>query len=170
MKHPKTLFAALVLVAASLMSAVTAHALDLTNFAENRIVDAMVRGQTLGAPATWHIGLDTAFCTEAGGGTEVTGGAYARAPLTANLATWAGTQSAGSTVASSGTSGTTSNNTVATFPTPTAEWGTVVSIRWWDASTGGNAWVCTTLSQSQTIGVGNSVTFPAGSLTLQIDN
>lgn len=155
---------------ATLVAVPAAHAGALTDYAENKIADALVRGQALGAPATWYIGLDTVACTEAGGGTEVSGGSYARASVAASLAAWAGTQSAGSTTASSGTSGTTSNNGAVSFPTPTAGWGTVVSIRWWDAASGGNAWVCTPLTISKTINSGDSVSFPAGSNTLQIDN
>jgi hypothetical protein len=119
MKKLNAFFLGLALSLASL----GARALDLTNFAENKVVDALFRGQALGAPATWHIALDTVACTEAGGGTEVTGGSYARVAVAASLANWAGTQSAGSTVVSSGTGGTTSNNAVITFPTPTAGWG-----------------------------------------------
>lgn len=159
-------FAAIVLAVAALPS----HALDLTNYAENKLVDAVFRGQTLGAPATWYIGLDTVACTEAGGGTEVTGGSYARVAVTSGLTQFAGTQSAGSTVASSGTGGTTSNNAVITFPTPTAGWGTVVSVRWWDATSAGNAWICTPLTVSKTVNIGDTVSFPAASLTFQIDN
>lgn len=146
------------------------QAADLTNFAENKIVDALLRAQAIGTPATWYIGLDTVACGEAGTGTEVTGGSYARVAVTAGLTQWAGTQSAGSTTASSGTGGTTSNNASITFPTPSGSWGTVVSMRWWDASTSGNAWICTPLTVSQTINTGNVVSFPAASLTFQIDN
>lgn len=163
-------FSALAIAALAALSTVQVQAQALTNFAENRIVDALLRGQALGAPATVHVGLDTVACTEAGGGTEVTGGGYARAAVASSLANWAGTQSAGSTVASSGTSGTTGNNGPITFPTPSGSWGTVVSVRFFDAPTGGNAWVCTPLLVQQTINTGNSVSFPAGSLTLQIDN
>lgn len=147
-----------------------AHAGALTDTAENKVVDALLRGQALGAPATFYIGLDTVACTEVGGGTEVTGGSYARVAVTSSLANWAGTQSAGSTVASSGTSGTTSNNGVITFPTPSAGWGTVVSVRWWDAASAGNAWICTTLTTSKTINSGDAVSFPAATLTFQADN
>ena len=159
-----------VLVALAAFAAPLAHATDLTNFAENKIADAVFRGQTLGAPANFHIGLDTAACNEAGAGTEVTGGSYARVSVAASLANFAGTQSAGSTTASTGTGGTTSNNVAITFPTPTAGWGTVVSVRWWDAASSGNAWICTPLSVSKTINIGDTVSFPAGSLTFQIDN
>lgn len=151
-------------------AALCAVAGDLVNFAENKIVDALLRGQAIGTPATWYIGLDTVACGETGTGTEVTGGSYARVAVTAGLTQWAGTQSAGSTTASSGTNGTTSNNATITFATPTAGWGTVVSVRWWDASTSGNAWICTALSTSKAINTGDTVSFPAAALTFQIDN
>lgn len=149
----------------------SANAGSFTDHAENKLIDALFRGQSLGAPATWHIGLDTVSCTETGGGTEVTGGSYARVAVTASLANFAGTQSAGSTTASSGTGGTTSNNAAITFPAPTANWGSVVSFRLWDAASGGNAWLCQTLTTAKTINNGDSApVFNAGSLTVQVDN
>ena len=148
-----------------------ANAGALTNYAENKITDALWRAQSLGAPASWHIGLDTVACTEAGGGTEVTGGSYARVGVAASLAAWAGTQSAGSTTASSGTGGTTSNNAAITFPAPTANWGQAVSFRVWDAASGGNAWLCQTLTTPKTINSGDAApVFNPAALSLQIDN
>lgn len=148
-----------------------AQAASFTDAAENKIVDALFRGQSLGAPASWYVGLDTVACTEAGGGTEVTGGSYARVAITSSLVNWAGTQAAASTTASSGTSGTTSNNGVITFPAPTANWGSVQSFRIWDATSGGNAWLCQTLTQAKTINNGDAApSFSAGALTIQVDN
>lgn len=168
MRSVKNLLTAACLALVGLLS-LPAHAGALTDFAENKIVDALLRGQSLGAPATFYIGLDTVACSETGGGTEVTGGNYARVAVASSLANWAGTQSAGSTTASSGTSGTTSNNAAITWTTPTWS-GTVVSVRWWDASTSGNAWICVNLSASKTINSGDTVSFPAASLTFQADN
>lgn len=153
------------------ISAIPAFAASLTDYAENKLIDALFRAQSLGAPATWYVGLDTGACTETGGGTEVTGGSYARVAVTSSLANWAGTQSAGSTTASSGTSGTTSNNAVITFPAPTANWGSVQSFRLWDAASAGNAWLCQTLTSAKTINNGDAApSFSAGALTIQIDN
>ena len=166
----KSIFALIALSAAALVSVAPAQAGALTDYAENKVVDALMRGQALGAPASLYIGLDTVACTETGGGTEVSGGSYARVAVTSSLTNWAGTQAAASTVASSGTSGTTSNNAVISFPTPTATWGTVVSVRFWDAASAGNAWICTTLGINKTINQGDAVTFPAASLTFQVDN
>jgi hypothetical protein len=162
--------AALALAFVAAIATFPAHAGALTNFAENKVLDAAIRGQAIGTPANWYIGLDTVACGETGTGTEVTGGSYARVAVAASLAAWAGSQSAGSTIASSGTNGTTSNNGAISFPTPSAGWGTVVSVRWWDASTAGNAWICTNLGVSKTINSGDTVSFPAASLTFQIDN
>lgn len=167
----KRSFNAALLVAALCAVPLASHAGALTDHAENKITDALWRAQSLGAPATWYVGLDTVACTETGGGTEVTGGSYARVGVSASLSAWAGTQSAGSTTASSGTGGTTSNNAAITFPAPTAAWGQVVSFRVWDAASGGNAWICQTLTTAKTINSGDAApVFNAGSLTIQIDN
>lgn len=169
-KISRILLACAALAVAAITTMPAAQAGALTDYAENKIADALVRGQTLGAPATWYIRLNTTACTDAASGTEVTGGSYARASLAASLANWAGTQSAGSTVTSSGTSGTTSNNAAITWTTPSAAWGTVTSMEWMDALSGGNSWVCVPLTVSKTINSGDSVSFPAGSASLQIDN
>lgn len=143
----------------------------LTDHAENKLVDCLFRGQSCSIPATWYVGLDTVACTQAGGGTEVTGGSYARVAVTSSLANWAGTQSAGSTTASTGTNGTTSNNAAITLPAPTATWGTVVSYRLWDSSTGGNAWLCSPLTTNRTISNGDAAPlFPAGALQVILNN
>lgn len=143
----------------------------LTNYAENKIIDALLRAQALGAPATWYVALFTADPTETGGGTEVSGGSYARVAVAASLANFAGTQAAGSTVASSGTGGTTSNNGAVTFPAPTANWGSITYFALMDASTGGNAWVYGALTVAKTVNNGDAApSFAAAALTFQIDN
>lgn len=143
----------------------------LADYAENKAVDALLRGQALGAPATFHLGLATDTCTDSGAGTEPSGNSYARVAVTSSLANWAGTQSAGSTTASSGTGGTTSNNGAITWPTSTGAWGTLQSVRWYDASTAGNSWICINLTSPLNVsGTGFTVSFAAGQLSLQLDN
>lgn len=142
----------------------------LTDYAENKIVDATLRGQSIGTPATWYVALYTTCPTDSTAGTEVSGGNYARVAVSAALAQWSGTQSAGSTTASSGTGGTVSNNGAITFTTPSAGWGPVVCWGVIDASTGGNLWIYSALTVSKTINSGDSVSFPAAAATFQIDN
>lgn len=166
----KHVFAA-TLVGIAALAAPAAHAANMTDFAENKTIDALFRAQSLGAPATWYIGLLTASCSDSAAGTEVSGGSYARVAVTASLANWAGTQSAGSTTASSGTGGTTSNNNAITFASPTANWGVVTHVAFYDASSGGNIWFCTALTVSKTVNNGDAApSFAAAALTQQIDN
>lgn len=138
----------------------------MSNYLENKLVDHLFRAQTLTAPATLYIGLFTAAPSDAGGGTEVSGGSYSRAAVTSSLANWAGTQSAGSTVASSGTGGQTSNNGAITFATPSATWGAVTHFGIFDAASAGNLLFHGSLAVAKTINQGDTVSFPAGSLTV----
>jgi len=170
MKLTRHILAILALTFAALMPLPSAAGV-LENFAENKTVDALLRGQTLGAPATGYVGLHTTTCVEGSAETEVTGGSYARVAVAASLANWAGTQSAGSTVASSGTNGTTSNNVAITFPASTAAWGNLQSVGYYDAASAGNQWICIDLTTPFNVSAaGITVSFPAGSLQLQIDN
>lgn len=98
------------------------------------------------------------------------GGSYARVAITASLANWAGTQSASSTTASSGTGGTTSNNSVITFPEATADWGTVNCFGYMTASTSGTLVFYAALTASRNITNGSTASFAAAALTLQLDN
>lgn len=120
---------------------------------------------------TVYVALYTATPSDAGGGTEVTGGSYARVALTLSLANLAGTQSAASTTYSTGTGGTTSNNGAITFPAPTANWGTVTAMGVFDQATGGNLLFWSALTTSKTVNNGDAApSFAAAALTLQIDN
>lgn len=139
-----------------------------TNFAENKILDAIFRGQALGVPATFHIGLLTANPNDGTTLTEVSGGSYARVAVTSSLANWSGTQGAGTTAVSSGTGGQISNNVALTYPTPTADWGNVTHIAFFSASSGGDPWVSGQLSQAKNCVSGVEVRWDAGQLILTI--
>ena len=152
-----------------------------SDFAENKLIDWFFRAQAIGitgasaaagtGPTTLYVALLTAAPSDTGGGTEVTGGSYARVAVTSSLANWAGTQGAGTTVASSGTSGTTSNNNAVTFPAPTANWGVVTHSAVYDATSGGNLIAWGALTTSKTVNNGDAApSYAAGQLTFQIDN
>jgi hypothetical protein len=138
----------------------------MSDFLENKIIDQLFRGQTAPTTTTLYVGLLTTAPSDTGGGTEASGGSYARVTVTSSLANWAGTQSAGSTTASSGTGGQTSNNAAITFPTPSAGWGTVTHFGIYDAASGGNLLFWGALTISKTINQADTVTFPAASLSI----
>lgn len=152
-----------------------------SDFAENKLVDWIFRGQAIGitgasaaagtGPTNLYVALLTAAPSDTGGGTEVTGGSYARVTVASSLVNWAGTQAAASTVASSGSSGTTSNNGTLTFPAPTANWGVVGWSAVYDAVSGGNLLFWSPLGVSKTVNNGDAApSFAPAALTFQIDN
>jgi hypothetical protein len=153
----------------------------LSDVFENKFLDWLLRGQAIGlngatagagtGPATTYFALFTANPTDAGGGTEVSGGSYTRVGVASSLVNWAGTQGAGTTAVSSGTSGTTSNNSAVTFPTPSANWGSITGCGIFDASTGGNLLLYGALAITKTVNNGDaSPSFAAGALSFQLDN
>lgn len=145
---------------------------SMSNYFENKLIDHVFRGVAYTAPAALYVALFTAAPSDSGGGTEVTGGAYARVNLAPSTTNWAATNGATTTTnPSSGTTGTTSNNSVVTFPTPTANWGTVTHAAIFDASTAGNMLTWAALSASKTINNGDPApSFEISALTFQIDN
>ena len=166
----KKLFNTLLLAALVLMSSLI-HAAAMSDYLENKVVDWMLRGQAFTAPATVYVALATAAGSDVACGTEVTGGSYARVAVASSLASWEGTQAAASTVASTGTGGTTSNNAAVTFPAPTANWGSVTEFCVFDASAAGNLLWRAALTTPKTINNGDAApSFAAAALTFQDDN
>jgi hypothetical protein len=141
----------------------------LTNFCENKLIDHLFRTTTY-TPGTMYVGLFTAMPSDTGGGTEVTGGSYARVAVTKGDAYWNGTHGT-TTGASSGTGGTTSNAGSISFPTPSANWGTIVGFGLFDASSAGNLLVYGALSVNKTVNNGDPAPmFQAGTLQITVDN
>ena len=138
----------------------------MSDYLENKMVDQLFRGQTAPTTSTLYVALLTSAPSDSGGGTEVSGGSYARVAVTSSLTNWAGTQEIGSTTASSGTSGQTSNNIAITFPTPSATWGTATHFGIYDNASSGNLLFYGALTIAKTINQSDTVTFPAGSLTV----
>ena len=122
----------------------------LSNYLENKLIDHIFRGVAFTAPGTLYLGLFTAAPSDAGGGTEVSGGSYARVAITPNSTNFANTQNSGVGV-SSGTGGATSNLTTITFPSPSASWGLCTHIGMFDASTAGNLLYHGALTVSRTV-------------------
>ena len=143
----------------------------MTNYLENKIVDAMFRNIAYTWPTTLAIGLFTVAPSDTGGGTEVTGGSYARVSLNPLYSNWKGTGGETTNTPSTGTSGTTSNNSVITFPAPTANWGSIQAVGIFDATSGGNLLLYNNLTIPKTVNNGDSApSFAIDALQVQIDN
>ena len=78
---------------------------------------------------------------------------------------------AGTTTASTGTNGTTSNNAISAFPAPTANWGVITGFAIFDALTGGNMLIWAPLNVAKTVNNQDAApSFPIAAFTFQIDN
>lgn len=124
----------------------------MSNYLENALINGTLRATTYTAPATVYVGLFTSDPTDAGSGTEVSGGSYAR-------------QSATFTAPANGV--TTSNADI-TFPQATANWGTVGWIGIFDALTTGNLLYHTALDASKTIETGDIFKIASGNLSVTL--
>lgn len=105
------------------------------------------------APATVYLGAFTAAPNDAGGGTEVAGGSYARKAV-------ALTAPAGGQI---------SNSAQVVFDDATADWGTITAIGLFDASAGGNLLGWATLGTSKIINSGARLVVDAGAFTFAED-
>lgn len=132
-----------------------------SNFYEDAVLNHTFRGvafPTLGASV--HVALFTAAPTDAGGGTEVTGGAYARVAVSRAAGSWAAP-------ADNAGAQRTSNVNAITFPSPTAAWGTVTHVGIFDAATAGNLLYSAALGTARSPVSGDTApSFAAGAITI----
>jgi hypothetical protein len=127
---------------------------EMSNYLENALLNATLNATTYTAPATVYVSLWTSDPTDAGSGTEVSGGSYARTAV--------------SFATASGTSGNVLNDADVTFPTATASWGTVGWIGINDAATSGNLLYHTALDTSKTIDSGDIFKISTGNLSVTL--
>ena len=124
----------------------------ISNYLENALVNATLRNTAYTSPTTVYVGLFTTDPTDAGSGTEVSGGSYVR-------------QSATFAAPSNGASSTSAD---VTFPQATANWGTVTHFGIYDASTAGNLMYHGALTTSKTIETGDVFKISSGNLTVTL--
>jgi hypothetical protein len=124
-----------------------------TDYLENEVLK-LSTGQTLAIspPITPWVALFTAAPTDAGGGTEVSGGGYGRVNASSKFSAPSG--------------GSCSNNAVIDFGTASAAWGTVVAYAIMTASTGGTMLRWELLSTQRVVNNTDPVSFGIGNLTL----
>ena len=123
---------------------------NLTNYLENKLLDHFLGTTTYTRP-TVYVGLFTVIPGEAGGGTEVTGGSYAR-------------QAAAFDAAASGATQNTTNIDFTGMPAATT-----VAIALFDASTSGNMLLYGGLTTNKTTDAGDTLRIATGDLDISID-
>jgi hypothetical protein len=126
-----------------------------STYAQNKALDHRYGGPDYTRPATVYVALFTSAPNVGGGGTEVSGGAYARAAITNN-----------STNFPAAVGGVKSNAAAVVFAQATAPWGTVTHAAMFDALTGGNMLDFNALDSPKTVATGDTPSLPVGSIRL----
>lgn len=129
-----------------------------SDYLENKVLNYIFNGGAFSAPATVYVGLYTSAPTDAGGGTEVSGGSYARVAITCNTTNFPTT-----------TTGVIRNAVAQNFAQASAAWGTVVAFGIFDALTGGNLLYWGTISPSKTVASGDTLSIAINNLEITED-
>jgi len=124
---------------------------NLSNYLEDKLIDHFLGTTTFTKPSAVYVALYTVAPSDVGGGTEVTGGSYAR-------------QTATFTASSAGATSNSANVDFVTMPAAT-----VVAIGIHDASTGGNLLLWGTLTTNKTTDAGDTLRIATGDLDISID-
>jgi hypothetical protein len=125
---------------------------EMSNFLENALINATLRATTYTSVATVYVSLWTSDPTDAGSGTEVSGGSYARTAVTF----------------AAPSNGVTTNSADVTFPTATGSWGVVGWIGINDAASSGNLLYHSPLDTSKTIDSGDIFKISTGNLSVTL--
>lgn len=123
-----------------------------STYLANKLLDHVFRNTAYTQPATVYLALYTSDPTDADVGTEVAGGSYARQSFTVNVAAASATANAGTI----------------TFPTASANWGTVTHVGIRDANAAGNLLAYGALAASRTINSGTTFSIAAGDLDITL--
>lgn len=126
---------------------------------ENKVMDHVLGGGDYSRLGTVYLALFTAAPNESGGGTEVSGGGYARLSITNNSTNWP-----------AASAGQKANGTALSFAAASgAAWGTITHWALMSASTGGNILFFGALSASKTVADTDSISFGVGQLSITLD-
>jgi len=126
-----------------------------THYLSDQILNEVLRATNYAPPATVYVALFTTPTDKNGGGTEVSGGGYARQAVTFGAP---GPGVNGRKVA---------NSAEVTFPVATADWGTITHVAIFDAANGGNMLYQGAMEQSKTINTNDQLKFAVGDLSVE---
>lgn len=135
----------------------------LSDYLENELLDHLLRNSAYSKPATLYFALFTSDPGESGVSGEVSGGSYARASVTNNNTNFPQCELTGTP--------TKTNGTTISFPTASANWGTVTHWGIYDAASGAtNMLASGALSTPRSVASGDTPSFAAGSLSVTATN
>jgi len=124
----------------------------ISNYLENKLIDATLRGISFTAPAKVYLALFTTDPTDAGTGTEVSGAGYTRKEITF------GAPTDGAAIVSA----------EIIFPAATASWGTISHLAVYDADTAGNLLYYGPIATPKTINIDDQLKVSAGDITITL--
>lgn len=132
-----------------------------SSYLEAKLLDLVLGAASWSPPGTVYVVLSTAaFDPTATGAAlgEVTGGAYARQAMPNDSTNWP--------AATGGNPANKANGTAITFPTATANWGTVLSVYLVDDPVAGNVLYGADLAASVVVNSGSGFSIPVGQFVL----
>jgi hypothetical protein len=128
---------------------------SFTDYTENLVLTYLFTTGSATRPTAWYVGLFTAAPSDTGGGTEVSGSAYARVVT--------------GTISGSGTATTFTNAAAIEFAAASGgNWGSVGWAGIFTASTGGTLLAWAPLTTAKTINDGDIFRIPASSLSITL--
>lgn len=124
----------------------------MSNYLENALINATLRNTTYTSPSTVYAALFTTDPTDAGTGTEVSGGSYARKAITFGAPS----------------NGASTNSAAVEFDQATGNWGTITHFGIYDASSSGNLLYHGALTSSKTIETGDVFKFATSNISVTL--
>lgn len=122
----------------------------MSDYLENKLLDAVLRNTAFTSPTTVYIGLSTGSFGDDNSGTELTGNNYSRVSIAFDAAS----------------GGTTDNTSNVEFAAATGSWGSVGFYGLFDASSSGNLLIHGAFSSAKTIATGDILRINAGELDI----
>lgn len=124
----------------------------MSNYLENALINATLRNTSYTSPSTVYAALFTSDPTDAGSGTEVSGGSYARKAITFGAPS----------------NGASTNSAAVEFDQATGNWGTITHFGIYDASSSGNLLYHGALTSSKLIETGDVFKFAIASVSVTL--
>lgn len=129
---------------------------NMTTSLADTLLNHVLRNTAYASPTTVYISLHTADPTKAGSHTsEVSGGSYARVAATFGAPATNGSYEE-------------TKNTLVTFPTATADWGTITHLGIEDAASAGTMLFFGPLTASKTVQNGDTFSLPANNVAVDL--